>query len=320
MNIFGFLGVPLGFILRLIYSVVQNYGWSLVLFTLITRLILLPLSFKQQKSMVQMNILKPKMDALQKQYGNNKEKYSEETMKLYKKYGVSPFSGCLPLLIQFPILFALFDVIKRPLKYIWGLSGSLKEGTINQVVEAVKATMSPEAIAKIPVGYEELAATAELVSGKVSEFAQYAINYDFFGLDLSVKPVFDMSAPYMGADWIWIIPIVAALTTYISSKFMNIGMEKPQEEENKPKRPPRPGEKSKDDNPAGGMMKIMPFMTLWFTFMMPAGISIYWIAGNIIQIGQQFVTNKYYVPKMKERMEQEYNEREDNNKKRKNKR
>ena len=67
-------------------------------------------------------------------------------------------------------------------------------------------------------------------------------------------------------------------------------------------------------------MKIMPFMTLWFTFMMPAGISIYWIAGNIIQIGQQFVTNKYYVPRMKERMEQEYNEREDNNKKRKNKR
>ena len=111
MNIFGFLGVPLGFILKLIYSVVQNYGWSLVLFTLITRLILLPLNFKQQKSMVQMNILKPKMDALQKQYGNNKEKYSEETMKLYKKYGISPFSGCLPLLIQFPILFALFDVI-----------------------------------------------------------------------------------------------------------------------------------------------------------------------------------------------------------------
>ena len=316
MNIFGFLGVPLGFILKLIYSVVQNYGWSLVLFTLITRLILLPLNFKQQKSMVQMNILKPKMDALQKQYGNNKEKYSEETMKLYKKYGISPFSGCLPLLIQFPILFALFDVIKRPLKYIWGLS----EDTTNRIIEAVRATMSPEAISKIPAGYEELAATAELVNGKVAEFAQYAINYDFFGLDLSVKPVFDMSAPYFGADWIWIIPIVAGLTTYISSKFMNIGMEKPKEETNKPKRPPRPGEKATDDNPAGGMMKIMPLMTLWFTCMMPAGISIYWIAGNIIQIGQQFITNKYYVPKMKERMELEYNERENNNPKRKNKR
>ncbi len=331
MNIFGFLSAPLGFILKLMYSVVQNYGWALILFTLATRLILLPLSLKQQKSMVQMNILKPKMDALQKQYGDNKEALSQETMKLYKKYGVSPFSGCLPLLIQFPVLFALFDVIKKPLTFIWGLSAETKDAIIN----AVKAI--PELAAKIPAGYEQLLITAELakdataapsIAAKMAEagaqnipnLADFAIKYNFFGLDLSTQPSIDFNAPNFGASWIWIIPIVAALTTYLSSKFMNIGMEKKKEETNKPKRPPRPGEKAANDNPAGGMMKIMPLMTLWFTFMMPAGISIYWIAGNVIQIAQQFVVNKYYVPKLKERMEQEYNEREDNNKKRKNKR
>ncbi|MBR2471366.1 MAG: YidC/Oxa1 family membrane protein insertase [Clostridia bacterium] len=299
MGIFSFISVPLGYLMSFIYGFVQNYGVSLLIFTLITRLILLPLYIKQQKSMVQMNILKPKMDALQKQYGDNKEKLGEETMKLYKKHGVSPFSGCLPLLIQFPLLIALYDVIRKPLTYIWYMS----QDTIN--------ALSAQFVSG-KVAYPEIEISRNLVG-------QYGYtNFNFLGLDLGLTPTFNLNAPMFGIDWIWIIPILAALTTYLSSKFMNIGIVKTEEEKEAEanKRPPKPGETDPNQT-ANSMTKFMPFLTLWFTFIMPAGISIYWIAGNILQIIQQFAINRYYVPKMKERMLLENEEPKNYRKKRK---
>ncbi len=300
MGIFSFISIPLGWIMSFVYKFVQNYGVSLLIFTLITRLILLPLYLKQQKSMAQMNILKPKMDAIQKQYGDNKEKLGEETMKLYKKYGISPFSGCLPLLIQFPLLIALFDVIRKPLTYIWYLSSGSVEALKAQYAEQIAGSAYPEiAISKLIEGYGHT-------------------NFNFLGLDLSQTPTFNLSAPMFGLSAIWIIPILAALTTYLSSKFMNIGVPKTEEEKQMEarKRPPKPGETDPNAT-TNAMTKFMPFMTLWFTFIMPAGISIYWIAGNILQIIQQFVINRCYVPKMKERMALEDEESKNYRKKRK---
>ncbi|MBQ9097527.1 MAG: YidC/Oxa1 family membrane protein insertase [Clostridia bacterium] len=299
MGIFSFISVPLGWIMSFIYKFIQNYGVSLLIFTLITRIILLPLYIKQQKSMAQINLLKPKMDALQKQYGENKEKLGEETMKLYKKYGVSPFSGCLPLLIQFPLLIALYDVIRKPLTYIWYMSAE----KINEYATEFNIATS---------GYGEIEISKRLIG-------QYGYtNFNFLGLDLGQIPTFDFNAPMFGIDWIWIIPILAALTTYLSSKFMNIGIVKTEEEKEAEanKRPPKPGETDPNQT-ANSMTKFMPFLTLWFTFIMPAGISIYWIAGNILQIIQQFAINRYYVPKMKERMLLENEEPKNYRKKRK---
>ncbi|MCI5802015.1 MAG: YidC/Oxa1 family membrane protein insertase, partial [Oscillospiraceae bacterium] len=120
-SIFGW---PLGWIMWFCYLVVRNYGIALILFTLLTKLMLLPFAVKQQKSTIKMAIFKPKMDAIQKAYGNNKEKLNEELMKLYEKEGYNPMSGCMPMLIQFPILFGLIDVVYKPLTHILRLSSA----------------------------------------------------------------------------------------------------------------------------------------------------------------------------------------------------
>ena len=110
--------VPIGYLLDWIYQIVGNYGGALILFTLAIKILLLPLGLKQQKSMTKMQKLQPQMTALQEKYKNDKNALSQETMKLYKEYGVSPMGGCLPLLIQLPILFALYRVIYAPLTYM----------------------------------------------------------------------------------------------------------------------------------------------------------------------------------------------------------
>lgn len=280
MGIFKMLGIPLGWLLKVIYMLVENYGIAIILFTLITKFLLFPLTLKQQKSMAQTMLIKPKLDALQKQYGDNREKFSEESMKLYKKYGISPFSGCLPLLIQFPIIIALYYVIKEPLTYIWGVG----EETVRQLCDANN-------IEFVKNGIHEITLTAKFAA----ESKPYAINYGLFGIDLSKQPTISQ------INWLWSIPVLAGLTTWLSSKLMQVGTDKKKEEDNKPKRPPRPGEKNPNQT-TNMMTNIMPVMTVWFAFMLPAGVGLYWIASNIFQMGQQFALNKYYVPKIKERM------------------
>lgn len=114
------IAVPLGKLLFYIYDIVNSYGLSIVVFTILVKLILLPLTIKQTKSMKQMQDLNPKIKALQKKYGHDKQKLNEKTMELYRQHNVNPFaSGCLPILIQLPVLFALFQVLRLPEVYVF---------------------------------------------------------------------------------------------------------------------------------------------------------------------------------------------------------
>ncbi|MEF9918116.1 MAG: membrane protein insertase YidC [Eubacterium sp.] len=108
-----------GFVLFQIYNIVQNYGLSVILFTILVKTCILPLNIKQTKSMRETQALQPELQKLQKKYKNNQEKLSAETMKLYKLYNVSPMAGCLPLLIQLPIIYALFGALREPLKWVF---------------------------------------------------------------------------------------------------------------------------------------------------------------------------------------------------------
>ncbi|MDO4287634.1 MAG: membrane protein insertase YidC [Eubacterium sp.] len=112
-----------GFVLFQIYNFVQNYGVAIILFTLLVNVCLLPLAIKQTKSMKEMQALRPELQKLQKKYKNNPEKLNQETMKLYKLYNVSPMAGCLPLLIQLPIIYALFGALRDPARWVF-TSGS----------------------------------------------------------------------------------------------------------------------------------------------------------------------------------------------------
>ena len=109
-----------GFMLNLIYGLVENYGVAIILLTLLIKIILLPLTLKQQKSMTKTQKLQPKLQEVMEKFKYDKERQSQETMKLYKEYGVNPMGGCLPLLIQFPILIAFYQVIQKPVQYVLG--------------------------------------------------------------------------------------------------------------------------------------------------------------------------------------------------------
>ena len=115
---FGVIAIPLGWIMKACYLLVKNYGIALILFTIIIRLLLLPLNIKQQKSSARMAKLQPELKKLQKKYANNKEKYQEEMMNLYAKENASPAAGCLPMLITMLVLFALIEVVYNPLYYV----------------------------------------------------------------------------------------------------------------------------------------------------------------------------------------------------------
>lgn len=282
---------PLGAILGFIYQFVGNYGWSLVIFTLLVKLVLLPLGLKQQKSTVKMQQVQPKIQQLQEKYGNDQQKLSEETMKLYKEYGVNPMGGCLPLLIQLPILFGLYRVIYKPITFM-----------LHRGDEIASLTEQFMANSELVEKYGDITARAtqqaEIILAKAFEL----INFDFLGLDISATP--SITNPSL----IWIVPILATVTTYLTSKITsamgNIKKEKDKNEEQKPQRVLSPEQKtntgstSSAESMTKSMSIMMPIMTLWITFTLPATIGVYWTISNLASLLQTVFLNGYYKNKM----------------------
>ena len=272
-SIFDIINVPLGYLFKGIYFLVKNYGVTLILFTVITKLILFPLTLKQQKSMKKTQALQPKLAKLQEKYQFDKEKLSQETMKLYQEAGVNPMGGCLPLLIQFPILIALYNIIRKPMTYVMTLSSD----AIMQIYEKINGSA---AASFSHINQIDLANQIKGSIDKVSAFVNQdsLINFDFFGFNLSQTPSFDFIANNLHYA---LIPIVAGLTTYLVS-FLSSKMN---------------GNGANQDNPAASSMKTMnvifPLMTAWFAITLPAGLGLYWIASNLFQIVQMAILNNY---------------------------
>lgn len=275
---FELVKVPIGYLLGWIYNLIPNYGWALIVFTLVVKLLLLPLGLKQQKSMTKMQAMQPKITALQEKYKNDQQKLSQETMKLYKEYGVSPMGGCLPMLIQLPILFALYRVLYRPLTYMLHMTDKAIGALGNQFV----IDMSN----KNPMAQIQIAEKASL------------IDFDFFGLNLSANP--------NAQGWFtiaMIIPVLAAVTTYFSSKITMLMNKNKKEEkkEDKPKRILSPDQKDTKPNAnemGQTMTWMMPIFTLWITATFPAALGIYWVASNVFSIGQTMLLNGHYAKRM----------------------
>lgn len=288
---------PLGLIIRLIYDLVSNYGLAIILFTIIVKLILLPLQVKSQKAMKRQQKVQPIIAELQKKYANDQQKLQQEMMKVYKENNISMSGGCLPLLIQLPVLYALYGVIQRPLTYIKGI-----DFTNNAVLESVKniiasmqeafpdkvasiASMTAEQISK---SYQIQLSNWASVLGKAEELS-WDINFNFLGLDLSGLPSASIPAimsgdfSNMGTVLLVLIPAFAIFTTWLSMKYSQSMSGAP---------------KQNDDNPAQSMTKsmslMMPIMTGFFTFTLPSGIGIYWIISSVMQMVQQFILNKYF--------------------------
>lgn len=270
------IGWPLGWVMWLCYKILRNYGFALVFFTLITKILMFPMTLKQQKSSVKMAMIKPKLDNIQKKYANNKEKQSEEMMKLYQEEGYNPMSGCLPLLIQFPILFGLIDVVYKPLTHIIRLSKDvISQGQqIAQGIEGIAVSTAMPQMSMIQgVKLQPQLYASLLTEQQITQITN--LDMTFLGIDLSAVPT-------LAFNMLLLIPLLSGLTSFL------ISIQSMKQTET------TGGE---GGNSMKTMMYIMPLFSLFFCFQVPAGVGLYWVISNVFSYFQSLYLNKRFNPK-----------------------
>ena len=285
--------VPFGYLLDWLYTVTNNYGLALILFSLIVKLVLLPMSVKSKKSMLKMSRLSPQVKALEAKYGDDKQKYQLAVQQMYKEEGVSMGGGCLWSFIPLIILLPLYYVIREPITYMMHNSRSISEAIV-AFMQASGVNLGKNAY------YAQLAA-----AGHIGEFMDelkalavtanahlQAMNFQFIGIDLSGIPSFRFwECEGWGEIGLFLIPVVSAalqaVSMLISQKMNNQVATNADGEQD--------AEAAKTANQTNmTMMLMMPLMSLWIGFSMPAAISIYWIAQAVFGAIQDYILTKHY--------------------------
>ncbi|MCR5826174.1 MAG: YidC/Oxa1 family membrane protein insertase [Oscillospiraceae bacterium] len=284
-----YICIPFAWILRIFYSLTNSYGWALILFTLVVKLVLLPFQLKSKKSMLRMNRFQPKMKEIQEKYANNQQKMNEELQLLYAREGINPMSGCLWSLLPFPIIIALYSIIRQPLSRFMLLSAD--------VIEKVRGIATGLGYVAAETGgrtafYEEIN-LAQFINDNFESFAGidglFRVDYSFLGLDLTVMPG-DVWKQVLTGGWpvigLVLIPIISAALSFYQSKVAMAGNNQSADD---------PGART-----SRSMMYMMPLMSLWIGFTLPAALGVYWIANSVFQIIQDVLLNKVFLKQMEE--------------------
>ena len=286
-----YIVMALGWIIKTIYDLVQNYGVAIILFTIVVKLILLPLNIKSQKAMKKQQKIQPIIAELQKKYANDQQKLQQEMMKVYKENNVSMMGGCLPMFIQMPILIALYQAIQKPLTYMFNVPyKNVPQDVIEKVTELAKAAGEKvgDVSQLLSIDQIKISSWAGQVGGKLHE---WYINFDFLGLDLSRKP--QDALAFLGNPMenlsvvlLLLIPILSLASSILQNK---ITMAQSGQDKNSA------NDQAQSMNSV--MKWMMPIMTGYFTLILPAGIGLYWIVSGLIQIIQQLALNYYFEKK-----------------------
>lgn len=291
--------IPFSWLLWQMYTLFQNYGVALIMFSLCIKLILLPFGMKSKKSIMKSTRITPKVQELEKKYGSNKAKYNEEVTKLYREEGVKPLSGCLWNLIPFPILIALFDIIRRPFTTFMDLSSAQWTYVKETIFPALNIAVSDgEGVYEQVFYAEALHSNFDAVmnwfgenSSKIpEELGNFAvalkdIDFSFFGMNLAEIPQwnFMLKLDEIADPWVafgmFMLPVISAALAYLAVVVGQKMNPTPMMESNKQMQT---------------MNIVMPLMSLWFGFVMPAGMSVYWIANSVFGIAQDIWLTKRY--------------------------
>lgn len=276
------IGIPLGWIMWLLYSVIKNYGIVLILFTILVKALMFPLSVKQQKATAKMSVFQPKIQEIQKKYEKNKEKQQEELMKLYETHGYNPMSGCLPMLLPFIILFGLIDVIYRPLTHILHISSDvIAKATEILSQNGITSTGRPELDILSNITKFDFSELGADVVSKIQNF-----DYSLFGIDLSVVPTWAW-------NWFLLIPILSGVTAFLVS-MVSMRMN------------PAANQQASGMGAMKIMMYVMPLFSVWIAFSVPVGVGFYWILSNVLSGVQSVILYKLYSP---EKYKKEFEEK-----------
>ncbi len=282
-----------GYLLSFLYSIVNNYGIAIILFTVIIKIILLPLSIKQQKTMKKSAKMQEKMKVIQFKYKNDQEKMNQEMMNLYKTENMSPFSGCLTAIIQLLLLLSIFYLVRSPITYMEKIPTEDINKYISQLQEEGR---------EISNVYPEIDLIREYnwlkeKNPEDSNVEKLNLQMNFLGLDLSKIPQQNM------ADYtVYIIPILYILSSFVSIR-MTTAIQQKQNEKKKGKiidgETGREIENQQSENEIDAVMQtnkmmswMMPIMSISIAFVAPLGLALYWLINNILMILERLILDK----------------------------
>ena len=277
-----FIKVPFGYVLEFFYGLFNNYGAALILFSLAVKILLLPMSAKSKKSMMKTSRLQPIVKQIEIACGDDKQRYQQEVNKLYKEEGVSMFGGCLWSLLPLIILFPLYSVIREPLSYLMHLDADV----VTKLKEAFEAVNGgTDAYWQYQVA-SNLEPYREIVGAGIQ-----SLNFNFLGIDLGFEPSWKI---WTLVGWSQIggalMPLVSGglnyLAMFISQKMNNTVITNADGEKD--------AAAAKTAQTGKMMNLLMPLMSIWFGFIMPLGISVYWIAQSVFGIIQDYFLTKHY--------------------------
>lgn len=292
MGFIGFFSNGFGYVLNFIYEIIKNYGVSIILFSIILKVIMIPISTKQHISMKKTAKIQGKLKNIQKKYKGNQEKINQETMALYKQENMSPFSGCLSAIIQLVLLLAMFYLVRSPLTYMKKIDST----EINKMSQQIVKEIGQE---KVSAAYPEISIVKYVNDNNLKD-SKFYINMNFLGLDLSNIPKENWQ------NWkVYIIPILYILSSIASMRLMSKmnskkdlstkGTEDIIITENKEIVKPENEDMASQMNK--NMMWLMPIMSVTISLIAPLGLAMYWLINNILIIIEKLILNKVLEPK-----------------------
>ena len=296
---FSFFANIFGYLLNFIYNFVNNYGLAMIIFTLVIKLVMLPLSIKQQKMLKKSSKLQEKMKILQFKYKNDPEKLNQE-MNLYKEEKMNPFSGCFSTIIQFILLISIFYMVRCPLTYM----KKVDTETINSYVQQLKDDEK-----QVSAAYPEIDIIREIdylkeKNPEDENLKNLSFNMNFLGLDLSKIPQQNLG------DWtVYIIPVLYILSSFVSIKLttkmqktgtknsnsvIDITEDAKKEDKKLVKVEETPAEEEYDAMEQTNKMMswMMPIMSVSISLVAPLGLALYWLVNNITMILERVILNK----------------------------
>ncbi len=313
MKIFGIFAGPLGWIMSLFYDWMGSYFLTILVFTVAIRLAMFPLSLNQQKMQAQRARLAPRLERLQKKYGGDQQKLMEKQQELYQKEGVKMTAGCLPSIIQMLVLMSVIAVIYKPLTYLQDIPATAIDSSITaltqiEITEGKPLVSEAEAkneyykeltllkyVESYPSEVKKALSTAQVtdVDATYNAIVKTQKEFKVFGLSL-------LDTPWHGfanINWLWLVAIISGLTalgTSLISMHYTKGTMPQQQAGCSP----------------NTMMLMMPIMSLFISFGVPAGVGLYWILSNLLAMAQTVILNSIYNPtKIREQAQIEYEER-----------
>ena len=277
------------------YNLTHNYGIALIFFALAVNLIMTPFMAKSKKSMMRQTRLQPRIQELQKRHEGNPQKLNAEMQKLYREEGVNPMSGCLWSLIPFPILIALYSVVRQPLTRMMFVAKDFVTVLQDYFVEKglyTVATGRASAYYEIELTKLTHANWSSLTADLADKLDPNLLNIDFgfLGLNLGDQPQWNF---FMNTDWsdasVWLpalglflIPFISAALSWASMKLST-------------KINPTTGQDAQAQATMNSMNLMMPLMSIWICFVMPAAMGIYWIANSVFGMIRDYVLTKVFM-------------------------